>query len=92
MTRHTRIAMAIVLLVTVAACAHQPAVQVPVAVPCPAPPPVVRPKLLVTGLTQATPPDQVMKALIASLEILAGYAGELETLLDGYRKGGTGGR
>ncbi|HBG06310.1 MAG: hypothetical protein A2075_12130 [Geobacteraceae bacterium GWC2_58_44] len=68
------------------ACSHHPdIVQVPLAVPCPEPPAIARPHLPAVDLNAYTPPDQVMKALVASLEILKGYAGELETLLNGYR-------
>jgi len=74
------------------ACAHQPElVQVPVAVPCSPPPVLARPHLPVADLTADTPANQVMKAYLASLETLKGYAAELEKLLDGYR-GGDGGR
>ena len=68
------------------ACSHQPdLVEVPTALPCPPPPAVARPHLPAADLDAGTPPDQVMKALVASLQTLTGDATELEKLLDAYR-------
>lgn len=87
-----RLALIIALAGALCSCSHLPkTVQVPVAVPCKAPPVVARPHLPAADLDAYTPPDQVIKALVASMEILKGYAAELETLLNGYRPG-TGGK
>ena len=70
------------------ACSYRPSVvKVPVAAPCPAPPELVRPHLPAADLNAYTPPGEVQKALLGSLEVLRGYAAELEKLLDGYRPG-----
>ncbi len=68
-------------------CAHAPpAVEIPVAVPCQAPPQVVRPHLPISDLRAADSPDNVVRAYAVSVEALIGYAKELETILSGYRR------
>ena len=81
-----RFAAMAVWVAILAACSIQPKiVQTPVALPCPPPPAAVRPHLPAADLDAYAAPDQVMKALLASLETLKGYAAELEKVLDGYR-------
>lgn len=63
-------------------------VEVPVAVPIPEPPKKTRPPLTISILKPDSPPDVVIRAYASSLEALAGYAKELETILDGYRGAG----
>lgn len=67
-------------------CAHAPqVVNVPVAVPCPAPPAIARPHLPIASLRKDDPPAAVMRAYAATVEALSGYARELEAILQGYR-------
>lgn len=66
-----------------------PTVEVPVAVPCTAPPQVARPHLTIRNLRPDSPPADVVRAYAESLEAIAGYAEQLETILDGYRGGGS---
>ncbi|RJP17895.1 MAG: hypothetical protein C4529_13880 [Deltaproteobacteria bacterium] len=76
-----------VLCLLAMGCAHAPpSVEVPVAVPCPAPPRVVRPHLPISDLRPTDSPDNVVRAYAASVETLIGYARELETILSGYRR------
>ncbi len=82
-----RYAIVCALLVLVAACATVPkSVDIPVAVPCPAPPRVARQHLPITDLRPGDSPDNVIRAYAVSVEELVGYAEELETILDGYRQ------
>lgn len=68
-------------------CAHAPpTAEIPVAVPCPAPPATVRPHLPIADLRSTDSPDNVVRAYAASVETLIGYARELETILSGYRR------
>ncbi len=70
-----------------AGCAHTPpVVQVPVAIPCPAPPATIHPYLPIADLRDGESPDNVVRAYAASVEALIGYTRELETLLSGYRR------
>lgn len=80
------------LLLAGCASAPQPPVEVrvPVPVPCPAPPDTVRPALPLADLTPDSPPDVVLRAYAASIEVLMGYAESVETLLDAYRPPGIG--
>ncbi len=76
----------IALLGLLAGCSTLPrTVEVPVAIPCPAPPKVSRPRLAVGSLLPDSAPAEVVRAYAASMEALAGYAERLETILDGYR-------
>ncbi len=80
------IAAIAVLCLLFAGCAHAPpAVEIPVAVPCPAPPQGIRPHLPIADLRSTDSPDNVVRAYAASVETLIGYARELETILSGYR-------
>lgn len=79
-------ALAVLCLLSVG-CAHTPStVEIPVAVPCPAPPATVRPHLPISDLRGTDSPDNVVRAYAASVEALIGYAKELETILSGYRR------
>jgi hypothetical protein len=62
-----------------------PTVEVPVAIPCPAPPVIARPHLSLGTLRPDSPPAEVIRAYAESLEAVAGYAEQLETVLEGYR-------
>lgn len=72
-----------------AGCANTPprtvTVEVPVAVPCPPPPATSRPPLPIAELTEQSTPEQVMRAYATSIEACAGYARELEAIIEGYR-------
>ena len=59
-------------------------VEVPVAVPCPAPQPLPRPVLPIADLAPDAPDADVLRAVIASLEALTGYAQALERQLGAY--------
>lgn len=88
MTRFAPLALALILT----GCSTlPPTVEVPVAVPCPAPPQVARPRLTIRNLRPDSPPAEVIRAYAESLEAVTGYAEQLETILDGYR-GGSGAR
>lgn len=79
--------MAMVLFA--AGCSTLPAtVDIPVAVPCPAPPVIARPRLTVHDLRPDSSPAEVIRAYAESLEAIAGYAESLEEVLDGYRQPG----
>lgn len=60
-------------------------VQVPVAVPCPEPPPLLWPDLPTQHITPATPDGEVAKAWAATKVILEGRLAEALALLNGYR-------
>jgi len=80
-----------VVTLFLSACSTLPqTVAVPVAVPCAAPPDIARPRLTIGTLRPDSPPADVIRAYAESLEALAGYAEQLETILDGYREGGRG--
>lgn len=84
-------AVVLTLCVLLAGCATVPkSVEIPVAVPCPPPPEIVRPHLPILDLSPESPPDNVIRAFAASIEVLAGYAAELETILSGYRPASAG--
>lgn len=83
-----RYSVLLLLSAALAGCASAPKasqIYVPVAVPCPVPAPVIRPVLPAPapGDDYAT----LAKKNAAALELLSGYAHELETILDGYRHG-----
>ena len=59
-------------------------VEIPVATPCPAPQPLPRPVLPIADLAPDAPDADVLRAVIASLEALTGYAHALERQLAGY--------
>ncbi len=67
-------------------CASTPTALVPVAVPCPPPPPLVRPHLAIQDIRPATPSSEVFRAYVVTTEQLRGYAEELEIIINGYRK------
>ncbi len=76
------------MILILAGCGTLPrTVEVPVAVPCTAPPEVTRPHLAIRNLRTDSPPADVVRAYAESLEAVAGYAEQLETILDGYRGG-----
>ena len=60
-------------------------VEVPVAVPCPAPPALPRPVSSVLSLPKDASPSQRAKAILVDLAAWVGYAMEEEQLLNGYR-------
>lgn len=81
----------LLILPVLAGCASEPVirtveVRVPVAANCPAPPQVVRPGLPIADLAPDSQPADVLRAYAATVEVLKGYCGELETVLDGYRE------
>lgn len=79
---------ALLMALSLAGCAHAPStplrVEVPVAIPCPAPQPLPRPVLPFADLAPDAPDADVLRAVVASLEILTGYAQALERQLAGY--------
>lgn len=80
--------IALILMLILAGCAttpHAVTATLPVAVPCPPPPVITRPALPLAQLTATSTPDAVMRAYVASVTLLQGYARQLERLLDGYR-------
>lgn len=73
-------------LILLPACTHVPrTVEVPVAVPCPPPPPVARPTLPIDRLTGSSTSAEIVRAYVVTVQKLIDYARELEILLDGYR-------
>jgi len=83
-------AMAVVLALSMFGCARPVVVQevrVPIPVPCPEPPAVVRPTLPIFKIPKDAPPSEVVRAYAVSFQLLIGYAESLETILDGYRVG-----
>lgn len=87
-------ALSIIAFIALAGCSgprevvrYEPMeVLVPVAVPCPHPPPIERPVLPLARIDQASTPDQVMRAYVSSTYLLMGYAAQLEELLRAYRQ------
>ena len=59
-------------------------VEIPVAVPCPAPQLLPRPVLPIADLLPDAPDADVLRAVIASLEALTGYSQALERQLSVY--------
>lgn len=83
------VVVALAILALLAGCAaHQQAarIEIPIAAPCPVPPVIARPALPIAQLNEQSTPDQVARAYAATVEILMGYARQLETLLNGYRE------
>ena len=80
-----RLGLIMVVALTLCGCAHTTPAPVIITAPCPSPPIVTRPHLPAADLTANSSPADVMRALIASQQLLQGYAAELETILDGYR-------
>ncbi len=82
----------ILLIIAYLLCSCTPAVtmpsvvKIPVPVQCPEPPPITRPHLPIASLPTTPTPDQYVRAIESSLEILIGYAERLETLLNGYKQ------
>lgn len=75
------------LLLLLPACSHVPrTVEIPVAVPCPSPPPVVRPELPIDSLTERSTAPEIVRAYVITVQKLIDYSRELETVLDGYRQ------
>jgi hypothetical protein len=73
----------------ISACSwmHAPTTaNIPIAVPCKAPPGIARPHLQISDLKDGDGADVVMKSYVATVETLKGYSIYLETLLNGYRK------
>lgn len=77
--------IAMLILTGCATTALPPTAVLPVAVPPPPPPVIARPALPIAEITAASAPDAVMRAYVASVAVLQGYARQLEKLLDGYR-------
>lgn len=73
-------------LLASACCAPPATVKVPIERPCPEPAPTTRPYVPFEDLPANAPDAEVQKACIGSLEAVGGYAEELETVLNGYRK------
>lgn len=67
-------------------CAGTPTALVPVATPCPQPPPLVRPHLAIQDIKPVAVPAEVLRAYVVTVEQLRGYAEELEIIINGYRK------
>jgi hypothetical protein len=67
-------------------CATTPTALIPVATPCPQPPQLVRPHLAIQELQPVAAPSEVFRAYVITIEQLKGYAVELETIINGYRK------
>lgn len=71
-----------------AGCANTPPapvrVEIPVAIPCPARQPLQRPVLPIADLAPDAADAEVLRAVVASLELLTGYAQALEQQLAGY--------
>lgn len=81
-----RFALIVLAALAISGCSTLPrTVEIPVAVPCTPPPVVSRPHLAVSTLKSDSTPDVVIRAYAEALEALAGYAKELETILNGYR-------
>jgi len=79
---------ALALAMLLSGCSTLPqTVDVPIAVPCTPPPAIQRPQLSIRHLKPGLPPAEVKRLYAESLEQLSGYAGYLETLLNGYREG-----
>jgi hypothetical protein len=77
---------ALIALALLAGCASAPRevirrVEVPVAVPCPAPAAPPRPHLPLADLPQDATAADIARATAASLEALTGYVAALETLI-----------
>lgn len=84
--RHSCAPTVIIAAALLAGCASTPRevvrrVEVPVAVPCPAPAAPPRPHLPLADLPQDATAADIARATAASLEALTGYAAALETLL-----------
>ena len=60
---------------------QQVKVPVPVQVPCPAPSVPARPQLPIAGLQPGAAPADVVRAYVAMVAVLQGYAAQLEQLL-----------
>ncbi|RQW89943.1 MAG: hypothetical protein EHM79_02230 [Geobacter sp.] len=68
------------------ACAAPTETLVPTAIPCPQPPPLIRPHLALQDLPPVVAPSEVLRAYVITVEQLQGYACELETIINGYRR------
>lgn len=82
-------AIAMIPILLLAACATTPTVQtveIPIAVPLPPAPPITRPALPIADINEHSPPDTVLRAYVATVELLMGYSKSLETLLSGYKE------
>ena len=74
-----------ILLSMVAGCRSRQIVRVPVPVPCPQPPAVTRPTLPLQSTPATATAGRVIQDLVISIELLQGYAVQLEQTLEGYR-------
>lgn len=86
-----RVSIALLLGLLLLACQRTPQivvqkVEVPVAIPCPEPVVPVRPELPLSTVGPGSPADLVVKAYAASVEMLKGYAKELERIVEGFRR------
>lgn len=70
----------------IAGCTAATETVIPVAIPCPQPPVLTRPCLAIQDLHGAEQPGEVIKAYVLTVEQLRGYAVELETIINGYRR------
>jgi len=61
-------------------------VKVPVAASCPPPHIPPKPKLPITNLQPDSSPDTVMKAYVATIEVLQGYNTQLLHILKSYEQ------
>jgi hypothetical protein len=80
--------LVILALAALAACAGAPPamrIDVPVAVPCPPPPVAVRPALPIEQINEHSTASEILRAYVATTEVLMGYAEALEKLLLGYQ-------
>lgn len=84
------ICLLIVALLSGCASSLPRTVEVPIAVPCPAPPEIARPRLTIGKLKPESSPAEVERAYAESLEAIAGYAKQLEKILNGYRSDNRG--
>jgi len=85
-TKNSKLCFAAVLFLLATGCAGTPTALVPVATPCPQPPPLVRPHLAIQDIKPVAAPAEVLRAYVVTVEQLRGYAEELEIIINGYRK------
>jgi len=74
------------LVVFLAACTAPVETLIPTAIPCPQPPALIRPHLALQDLQPVAAPSEVLRAYVITVEQLTGYACELETIINGYRR------
>lgn len=79
-------ALALLAVMALSGCAAAPTVAtVPIAVPCPKPPVIMRPSLPTSALAVQSSDQDVIRAYVISEALLKGYAEKLETIVNGYR-------